>query len=86
MSHMRQDVFSRKFTRELGLSPKAFVSRALVRKASLLLGGPGMTVKEAAGRLNFSSEYYFSRFFKQHTGLSPREFQRGNGVLTRDAP
>jgi AraC-like DNA-binding protein len=80
MSHMRQDVFSRKFTRELGLSPKAFISRALARKASLLLGGPGMTVKEAADRLNFSSEYYFSRFFKHHTGLSPLEFQRNHGV------
>jgi hypothetical protein len=31
-------------------------------------------------------DVFFSRFFKQHTGLSPREFQRSNGGLTRDAP
>jgi len=76
MSGMRQDVFSRKFTREMGLSPKDFITRTLVRKASQLLGNPELRVKEASGQLNFSSEYYFSRFFRQHTGISPREYQR----------
>lgn len=80
MAGMRQDVFSRKFTHDLGLAPKTFISRALVRKASGLLGAPEMTVKEAAYRLNFSSEYYFSRFFKHHTGLSPLQFQRDHGL------
>ncbi len=80
MSRMRQDVFSRKFTREMGLAPKDFIVRTLVRKASLLLGGSGLLVKEAADRLHFSSEYYFSRFFRRYTGMSPREFRRLNNI------
>ncbi len=80
MDHVRQDVFSRRFTRELQISPKEFIIRTLVRKASLLLGGSAIPVKEVADRLNFNSEYYFSRFFKLHTGMSPREFQRHNGI------
>ena len=80
MSGMRQDVFSRKFTREMGLSPKEFITRTLIRKASLLLGKPDLRIKEAADRLNFSSEYYFSRFFKRNTGMSPSEYQTRQGT------
>ncbi len=78
MNDMRQDVFSRKFTAEMGLSPKEFITRVLVRKASQLLADPKRRIREVAKQLNFSSEYYFSRFFKQHTGLSPREFRQTN--------
>ena len=80
MSKMRQDVFSRKFTRDLGLSPKEFIIRSLMRKASQLLGTPGMTVKTTAEKLNFTSEYYFSRFFKRHTGIPPSRFQHLSGI------
>ncbi|WP_186757768.1 helix-turn-helix domain-containing protein [Echinicola salinicaeni] len=33
------------------------------------------TIKEIAFNLGFKDRSYFSRFFKQHTGLSPQEFQ-----------
>lgn len=78
MNGMRQDVFSRKFTSEMGLPPKEFIIRTLVRKASQLLGSPKLRVKDVSELLSFNSEYYFSRFFKQHTGLSPLEFRRLN--------
>ncbi len=79
MAGMRQDVFSRRFARDLGLPPKDFLSDALARKASARLLTPGNSVKEVARLLNFSSEYYFSHFFKRRTGLSPLEFRRLNG-------
>ena len=80
MRNMRQDVFSRKFARDLGISPKDFISRTLVRKASMLLSScSSNTIKEVADQLSFNSEYYFSRFFKQHTGMSPSQFRRQVG-------
>jgi len=75
---MRQDVFSRGFARDLGATPKDFLSDALARKASELLLSPGNAVKDVARILNFSSEYYFSHFFKRRTGHSPLEFQKQN--------
>ena len=39
--------------------------------------------REVAGTLNFSSEYYFSRFFKKHSGQPPSAFQRGSGMYVR---
>jgi AraC-like DNA-binding protein len=79
LNDMRKDVFSRKFTRDLGLPPKKFISDILIRKASEQLLAPDTMVKDVAKRLNFSSEYYFSHFFKRHTGQSPRAYQRYNG-------
>ncbi|MCK4983073.1 MAG: helix-turn-helix domain-containing protein [Victivallaceae bacterium] len=37
---------------------------------------PQASVKETATKLKFSSEFYMSRFFKKHTGLSPSKYQQ----------
>lgn len=79
MKAMRKDVFSRNFTRDMGITPKDFISDVIVRKASKILLTPGTPVNKVAKKLNFSSEYYFSHFFKRRTGLSPKEFSRQNG-------
>ncbi len=73
---MRRDVFSRKFKADTGISPKRFFHRLLVDRATQLLRMPDITAQEVAFQLNFSSEYYFSRFFKQHLGISPHQFQQ----------
>jgi AraC-like DNA-binding protein len=41
----------------------------------MLLADYSLTVKEVAERLNFSSEYYFSHFFRNAAGISPTEFR-----------
>lgn len=78
MNNMRQDVFSRKFSHDMGETPKNFISMALIRKASKMLLIPDITVRQVAENLNFSSEYYFSRFFKKHTGTPPSLFRKLN--------
>jgi AraC-like DNA-binding protein len=72
----RKDVFSRAFSKDLGMSPKNFIQDELTSKISARLLAPGATVKETASELKFSSEFYMSLFFKKRTGMSPREYQR----------
>ena len=36
----------------------------------------GATVRDVAERLGFGNEFYFSRFFKRHFGLSPANWRR----------
>ncbi len=72
---MRRDVFSRKFSADIGMPPKKFLMRILLRRASERLLTPGIRVKEVAQELKFLNEFYFSRFFKTHTGMSPRAFR-----------
>jgi AraC-like DNA-binding protein len=79
MAGMRQDVFSRKFTRDMNITPKDFITNTLMRKASEMLLASDINIRTVAENLNFSSEYYFSRFFKKHTGMAPKLFRKLNG-------
>lgn len=74
--HMSRENFTRKFTADVGLSPKAFFNQYLVRRAMDLLKEEVYSVREVAFQLNFNNEYYFSRFFKTHTGVTPGWFRK----------
>ena len=52
-----------------------FLQRTRLDQARLLLCDPRLTVKDVAGQLNFSSEFYFSHFFREATGMSPTQFR-----------
>lgn len=72
-----EDAFSRSFHEVFHLSPKRYLQRELFSRAAQILLDPARTVKSAAAELNFSSEFYFSRFFKRCAGLSPSEYRKG---------
>lgn len=52
-----------------------FLQRTRLDQARQLLCDERLAVKEVSARLNFSSEFYFSRFFRKRTGMSPRQFR-----------
>lgn len=80
LMNMRSDVFSRTFTHDLGITPKEFIINVLLRKSSDLLLDSQNSIRVVAKQLKFSSEYYFSTFFKNQTGQSPKEFKKRNIV------
>ena len=80
LMHMPESSFCRLFHETFKTPPKSFLQRELCSKAAWLLMNPEMTVKEAAEQLHFSSEFYFSHFFKRLTGLSPKQFREKNAL------
>jgi AraC-like DNA-binding protein len=53
-----------------------FLRRVRLDEARRLLGDSRFTIKEVAARLHFSSEFYFSHFFRKASGMSPTQFRR----------
>ena len=71
--------FRRLFQEYSGESPMNFRQRYRIEKAKqLLLSDEHYTVGEIAEMLGFSDIYHFSKTFKKHFGLSPREYIKEN--------
>ena len=70
-----EDYFTRSFRSVFGESPKQYLQKELFSRAAQLLSNPAMNVKTAAAELGFSSEFYFSKFFKRLSGVSPSEYR-----------
>ncbi len=52
------------------------IQRARLDQARLLLADKRLSIKDVSGQLNFSSEFYFSHFFRHHTGMTPTDFRK----------
>ncbi|MBO8446000.1 MAG: AraC family transcriptional regulator [Bacteroidetes bacterium] len=58
-----------------GKSPKQIIEEQLLAEVKVLLDDPSLTVTAISERLNFPDQSYLTRFFKRHTGISPRRFR-----------
>lgn len=65
--------FRRRFTEETGKSPKAYWEELRLHAALGLLRNHGLTLKEAAAELNYSSSFHLSGALRNRFGASPRE-------------
>jgi AraC-like DNA-binding protein len=77
-SSMRLSVssFSMAFSRSMGMSPKAWLSRRLNQEAIKRLIQSDESIKEIAYQLKFVDEYHFSRFFKRINGIAPTAYRQ----------
>lgn len=73
--HRSAGSFSREFHAAFRQTPKQYLQNELYRKAAQMLQDPSESVKTVAEKLNFSSEFYFSKFFKRLSGISPRAYR-----------
>lgn len=65
------------FREATGEAPVQFLNRMRLREAMFQLRYSDKPVGEVARACGFASDYYFSRFFKQKLGVSPRQFRQG---------
>lgn len=69
--------FTRSFRRVTGLSPKEFLVRTRLSRARHLLRETSLGISEIADRLGYADVFFFSRQFRQKTGVSPSAYRRG---------
>lgn len=59
----------------LGASSLDIINARIIDEAQRIMVYTGNSNKQTAYTLGFADEAYFGRFFRKHTGLSPREFR-----------
>jgi AraC family transcriptional activator of pobA len=52
-----------------------FIDEMVIAEAKILLGDLSYSVGQVADYLHFSDQFFFSKFFKRRTGLSPKEYK-----------
>lgn len=67
--------FNRLFRQRFDTSPMRYVTDRRCERAMTLLGETSLPVQRIAELLGYDDAFYFSRVFKQVTGLAPRHFR-----------
>ena len=64
-----------------GRTPSEWIIDIKITQAKLLLEKTKKSIKEIAADLNFPEQFTFRKYFKQHTGIAPKEY-RANSSCT----
>ncbi len=68
--------YSREFKKMYGLSPIDYLNRYRIEQAKQMLVERTRSIKDVSADSGFGNEFYFSRMFKRHVGMSPSHFVR----------
>ena len=61
--------------KKTGINASKIIDAAVIRKAKTLLQQHDMSILEVSQRLNFVSQSFFGKYFKQRTGISPSRYK-----------
>jgi len=75
-AHLSVSFFLRKFRKETGYTPIDYFNYLRIQKACQLLHFSKLRINEVATEIGIHDPFYFSRMFKQQTGISPLNYRR----------
>ena len=76
MEHLSPSRFRLLFREATGLSPLEYVTALRLNHARQLLVQTDSSLGEVARAVGYPDQFYFSRIFKEHTGLTPSAYRR----------
>lgn len=68
----------REFKEHLKQAPKDFLTSYRIREACRLLSNTPLSIQSVANSVGYENGMYFSRMFRQETGLTPSQFRLKN--------
>ena len=69
------ETFRKQFSHYMGCGPSEYHKNLRIKTASELLAYGNTTIKQISQYLGFCNEFYFTKYFKEKTGLSPSQFK-----------
>lgn len=82
MQHITPRYFSAIIKEKTGDSALQWIVRMVITEAKQLLEESDLSIKKIADQLNFPTQSFFGKYFKQYVGVSPKEY-RNNAATTR---
>ncbi len=70
---LNRSYFGARFKKRTGMSPKAYIDTCRLSAATKLMHELGLTVTQAALATGYSDVMCFSKMYKRHYGISPRQ-------------
>ncbi len=71
-----KSTLTKHFRKELGCSVNDYILQKIMFEAECLLISTTMPILEISEQYGFTDQFYFSRRFKEHFGVSPREYRK----------
>lgn len=68
----------RRFKQRFSVSPLTYVTTIRINNAKQLLHDNDISIAHIANKTGYNDPAYFSRMFRKHTGLSPKQYQKKN--------
>lgn len=79
LQHISPRYFSQIIKKKSGNQPSGWIAQMVIIEAKQLLEASELSIKEIATQLNFPNQSFFGKYFKQHVGVSPKEYRKANG-------
>ena len=79
--HLSANYFGDLIKKETGKSPQEYIQNKILDIAKNKIFDNDKTVNEISYELGFKYPQHFSRFFKQHVGMAPKEYRISNELI-----
>ncbi|MCL2600105.1 MAG: AraC family transcriptional regulator [Treponema sp.] len=81
VSNLSAPYFSTIFKDEMGENLSDYLNRLRVEKATAMLRETDLRISEISAACGFEDQSWFSKIFKNHTGISPCKYRKTVGVI-----
>lgn len=75
LQHLTPRYFSAIIKEKSGSNPLQWIVQMVITEAKILLETSDLSIKEIAMKLNFPTQSFFGKYFKQYVGVSPKDYR-----------
>ena len=69
------------FKNQIGKSPNEYIIDLRLQLAKSLLDNTNMSIRQISENIGYTDQYFFSRLFKRHIGVSPQGYRKNKNLI-----